>query len=85
MSNEDQRKIVDDAARRLGEFFDCVQIVVSCPTENNGTRCIKSGMGNWYARRGMCQEFCEEDSARTTAREIGEELKDPPDEGWKKT
>lgn len=83
MTKDQQRKIVDDAALALGEFFDCVQIVVSCPTDT-GTRCIKSGVGNWYARRGMCQEFCEEDSARTNAREIGEELKEPPDDGWKK-
>lgn len=81
MTKEQQRKLVDDAATALGEHFNAVQILVS-QTELGRTRCIKSGVGDWYSRQGMAHEFINEDVARENAVQIATEL-NPPDDGWK--
>lgn len=55
-SREELERIVDDSLARLAEHFEVVEIFAS-RVEPDGTRCIKRGMGNWYARQGMAQEF----------------------------
>lgn len=40
----------------LSEHFDSVQIFVT-RTENDGTRSVHHGAGNWYARYGHVQEW----------------------------
>jgi hypothetical protein len=57
MNAAEALEIVDTAVARLGEHFDAVQIMVSCPNGDGGTLCLKRGSGNWYARQGMAQEF----------------------------
>lgn len=81
MTVSEQRELVERAAVALGEHFDAVQILVSV-AEDGKTRCIKSGVGNWYARQGMAHEFINEDVAKENAAEIANQL-NPPDEGWK--
>jgi hypothetical protein len=67
MDPDDLKGLVDAAAEKLGEQFDAVQILASGPRDGGGTRCFKSGSGNWYARQGMAHEFIEEDRANEHA------------------
>lgn len=86
MNSQDARKIVEEAAAKLGEHFDSVQILVSWGVDGGGTKSCFSGTGNWYARQGMAHEFINSDIAQDAAQQIAEKL-NPPDEGdaWKKT
>lgn len=70
MSREEA--ICEEAVARLGEHFDAVQIFVSLPMDGGGTRCIKKGGGNWYARQGMAHEFINEDMAQEIAVKVNE-------------
>lgn len=63
MNKEEQIKLVEKAAADLGEHFDAVEIFVS-NSDGDGSRCIKRGAGNFYARVGMAREFLQEDEAR---------------------
>lgn len=83
MSNEEIQAILRRAAADLGEHFDAVQIVASRIDEKTGsTTPHHAGTGNWFARRGLCQQFIEMDQADTAARAIGPAI-NPPDEGEK--
>lgn len=84
MKREEAERILEDAAARLGEHFDAVQILAS-GNEEGLTFCCKRGVGNWYARRGMAHEFINADQAQEIAHQIAQVLKPPPDEGeaWK--
>ena len=84
MTNGEAEKFLEEAAAKIGEQFETVQILVSW-THEGRTSSIKRGVGNWYARQGMAHEFINEDIARDNAREIGEVLKDKPDgsDDWK--
>lgn len=86
MKDEDLVKLVQEAACRLGEEFEVVQIMVSYQDEKRrGTRSIFRGVGNWFARQGMAHEFIAADQAETQAREIGRVIEPPSDgEAWKK-
>jgi hypothetical protein len=66
---EKQEAIVENAAAKLFEHFDSVQILVS-KTGLEGTTSVKRGLGNWYARQGMAHEFISDDKARSQAEEI---------------
>lgn len=72
MTHDEARKMVEDLAAKLGEHFDSVQVLVSS-VEEGGTRCIRSGVGNFYARLGMAQEFIDQDRARLNAQVFKEE------------
>ncbi len=74
MSNDDASKMVLDTAHRLAEHFDCVQIMVTRMDQGN-TLCVKKGVGNWYARRGMAHEFIEQGIHEDAAEKIAEKLK----------
>lgn len=84
MTDKQYRNLVEDAAARLGEHFDAVQILASRPLDGGGTACTKSGVGNWYARQGMAQEFITQDQAQELSTQIAERM-NPPDDGdqWK--
>jgi len=58
MTNEQADQLVDQAVRQLSEQFDVVQILVSWP-DQDGTKNIYQGSGNWFARQGMVQDFQE--------------------------
>lgn len=75
MNAEELGKLVEDAASALGEQFEAVQIVAS-NSEGDGTRCIKRGVGNFYARLGMCREFVEQDSGEVLGSKIADALND---------
>lgn len=73
-SEDDLVKIVETAAAKLGEHYEAVQILVSGPLEGGGTRCLKRGVGNFYARQGMAHEFINEDMAAETGRSVAAHL-----------
>jgi len=61
MSESDEaeiNKLVKDAAVKLAEHFDCVQILV---TKHKGgeevTQSFEHGVGNFYARLGHVREW----------------------------
>lgn len=81
MSGEEAEKLLEEAAAKLGEHFDAVQILASW-NEEGLSKCSKRGAGNWYARQGMAHEFINADIAQEHAREIAEQL-EPPDDDWK--
>lgn len=64
MNLEELTKIVEKAAADLGEHFEAVEILAS-NSDGEGTKCIKRGGGNYYARIAMAQEFVDEDRVRT--------------------
>lgn len=78
MNNEEAMKMIQATAAQLGEHFEAVQILVSRPQEGGGgTHCVKSGIGNWYARQGMAHEFIEEDKAQEHAAALGSRINPP--------
>lgn len=83
MTHEELIALIEEAAAKLGEHCNSVQILVTV-SENGGTSGIKRGVGDWYARQGMAHEFINMDIASDTASQIAEKL-NPPDEGdaWK--
>ncbi len=80
MTNEEAQAIIDDALVKLGEHFDCVQVLVTWPTEERATAALFRGVGNWYARTGMAREFIERDEADTLTRVLAPEMRKPEDE-----
>lgn len=70
----DLEQILELAAAQLGEHFDVVQILASTHLDGGGTRCVKRGVGNWYARQGMAHEFIENNIAEDQACAIAERL-----------
>ncbi len=87
MSDPELIALVQEAAAKLGEEFDAVQIMVSWQDDKGkGTRSLFRGCGNWFARQGMAHDFIAIDEAETQAREISAAIQ-PPDDGeqWKKT
>lgn len=62
--------MLDAAAARLSEFFGSVQIVASVVLSDGRTQGFRSGNGDFYARRALCQEFVELDQADTLSRKI---------------
>lgn len=76
MISSQDRKIVENALKVLIEHFDSVQILVSrMAPQNEGTeRCFLGG-GNWFARKGMAQDFLDYDQQFESARQIADQLK----------
>lgn len=64
---------------QLMEHFDAVQILATVVSER-GTELVAIGSGNWYARRGMAEEFINRDRAVTEANEIAEAIQSSQDE-----
>lgn len=63
-------QILDQFLPKLMEHCDCVQVLVSFPSETGGTAHNFQGAGNWFARQGMAREFVNMDQAQTFATEI---------------
>lgn len=78
MTHEELSKIVEDAALALGEHFEAVQILVS-NCDSDGTAVMRRGVGNFYARVGMAQEFIDLDKNEMLSFKVAEAL-NPEDE-----
>ncbi len=69
MENTQAQYVLDQALHLLGEHFEAVQIFATF-SEEGVSHCAKKGCGNFYTRKGMVQEFVEEQNALSIAREI---------------
>lgn len=83
MTDDEARAFLHRKAAEISEHFDAVQIVASRLEASGTTSCTQAGLGNWYARTGMCKEFIERDQAATAADAV--RRAQPPDDGdeWK--
>ncbi len=79
MKEPDDVALVDALVAQLSEHFEAVQIMASRP-HKGGTRCIKRGCGNWYARQGMAHEFITDEQSRSQANEIAPLINPPTDD-----
>lgn len=66
--------MVDSAIAKLAEHFDHVQLLISYNEQDN-TRSLFRGSGNWFARQGMAHNFIQRDIANETAESVSRELK----------
>lgn len=82
MSHEQLVKLIEKMAFDLAEHCSSVQILATI-VEDGGTRGIKRGAGDWYARQGMAHEFISANIASDQADEIARRLNPPDDEEWK--
>lgn len=74
ITKEDQER-VQKAIETLSEYFDCVQLLCCREVGNfGGTERIFVGRGNWFGRKGMCQEFLDYDNQIETANAIASKL-----------
>lgn len=77
MITEQEQAIVNKAKDILIEHFEAVQILVSRQApQNEGTERYFLGAGNWFARKGMAQDFLDFDQQFESARQIATQLKD---------
>jgi hypothetical protein len=77
---EELNNLVLPHVHQLMEHFDAVQILATVVSER-GTELVAIGSGNWYARRGMAEEFINRDRAVTEANEIAEAIQSSQEEG----
>lgn len=85
MSGEEINEMLDNAASKLGEHVNAVQILVSW-TEEGITYAAKRGVGDWYARQGLVHEFINADIAVENAQQLARIMPKPDtDDGeeWK--
>ena len=75
-----KEQALKDALALLGEHFEAVQILTSYPIDECGTASMYRGLGNWYARTGMAQEFLNQDQAQEQAKQIADRLGEDEDE-----
>lgn len=70
--------VLEKCLVEIGEHFEVVQIFVSYVDET-GTFSGARGSGNWYARKGLAQEFINQDTAQEIADAIARRMR-PKDE-----
>lgn len=63
MKSDQKKKLLEDAARALGEHFDAVQIL-ACSNEEAESMCYRYGSGSYHARLGMMHEEIDLNRAR---------------------
>lgn len=73
MTSEEAEKLLQAAVDKLGDHFDCVQILASWEQEG-ATRFLPRGSGNWWGRQGMAQEFINREISSDTADQIADRL-----------
>jgi len=81
MTDEQRMQILEKHVSALSEIYDAVQVVGTFLSPDGKSRSQKRGSGNWYARRGLCQEFIEQSQAEDIAIQIADKLEPPED--WK--
>lgn len=70
-------KLIDDAILVLREHWECVQIMVSrVNEEEEGTETIIRGKGNFWARKGLAQDFIDRENQEEAASKIAEKIKE---------
>lgn len=73
MSKDADMKMVEEAAQKLSEHFDSVQIFVTSHEmgEHDGTMNINLGVGNWFTRYGQVSDWLirKDEQARKYIRE----------------
>jgi hypothetical protein len=72
MLSEAEKKLVDDAAAKLGEHFEQVHIFVNLSRgRETGTEAYSEGIGNWWARIGQIRDFlmCEDEGQKEKTRQ----------------
>ncbi len=74
MTTSEAAKILEEAAMRVGEHFDAVQILATW-NEQGETRSLNRGTGNWYARQGLAHAFINFDANQDAAVQIAAQLK----------
>jgi len=52
-----QLKIIQEIAEKLGSHFDSIQIVATFDMGNSGTSIFNWGKGNWFARYGSVKAW----------------------------
>lgn len=57
--NKERVKRANELLDYIMEFCDAAQIICSWVDDNGETQPVILGRGNFYARRGMCEEFVE--------------------------
>ena len=79
-SIDELNNLVLPHVHQLMEHFDAVQILATVVSER-GSELVAIGSGNWYARRGMAEEFINRDRAVTEANELAEAIQSSQEEG----
>ena len=71
---EEAYKLLVTTINRLSDHFDSIQL--NATRHNNGrTQSFSIGEGNWFARRGVVQEWLQQHEDYMAAREIRKELR----------
>jgi hypothetical protein len=83
MTNEELTSYLQRMAREITEHTGASCQILTCRTVENIISPFYVGIGSWYERKGMCMDFLETDTARTTAHEMEHVIQPPPDENWK--
>lgn len=75
--DDHQRKVIDDCAPKLGEAFESALILVSGKEGISGGTSMSSYVrGNFYAARGMAQDFLDRERSIEQANQIKSALGD---------
>lgn len=75
MTHQEAEAILEEAAAKLGEHFDAVQILATFQNDHASTCFTPRGVGNFYARLGMAKAFVDRDEAYENAEQIAQKLK----------
>jgi len=79
MTREEAIQILEDAAARVYEHFDAIEILASW-NEDAQTQFVHRGAGNVYSRIGMAQELLWQWKGQTSAAEF-HSMAEPHDDG----
>ncbi len=69
MRSRDLRQKINDAVAVLSEHCEGVQVLATWTIDRKTYRHY-TGLGNWYSRQGMAQEFINIDRAQEIAGEL---------------
>lgn len=80
MTKEEAERFLDRHLEELAEHFEAVQILVT-DSDKDGTLYIARGKGNFYARKGLAQQFIDNDHHNDAAQSIKHAIKPDDDNG----
>lgn len=87
MDTDQIRKLAMMCAAQISEQTGHAVQIVTCHTDREKSLItpIYVGIGSWYERKGLVQEFIDADKGHSLAHEISEAIQtDPPEEDWQK-
>ena len=74
-TNESLTQLIDNSLEALMEHFEAVQILATTHDSISGdTYDWMRGSGNWYARRGLADNFISKDKAQDIGVEVANRL-----------